>query len=124
MSNSDLALATVPGINFDPTTRSFSAEELRPQPIIKKRRKMITPEDKKDAKYWENRVRNNVAAQRSREARRLKENQIALRASFLESQNFQLKLTMKKLNIENNNIKVRVEDLLAKIREREFFGLD
>ena len=85
---------------------------------------MITPEDKKDAKYWENRVRNNVAAQRSREARRLKENQIALRASFLESQNFQLKLTMKKLNIENNNIKVRVEDLLAKIREREFFGLD
>ena len=124
MSNSDLALATVPGINFDPTTRSFSAEELRPQPIIKKRRKMITPEDKKDAKYWENRVRNNVAAQRSREARRLKENQIALRASFLESQNFQLKLTMKKLNIENNNIKVRVEDLLAKIREREFFVLD
>ena len=124
MSNSDLALATVPGINFDPTTRSFSAEELRPQPIIKKRRKMITPEDKKDAKYWENRVRNNVAAQRSREARRLKENQIALRASFLESQNFQLKLTMKKLNIENSNIKVRVEDLLAKIREKEFFGLD
>ena len=85
---------------------------------------MVTPEDKKDAKYWESRVRNNVAAQRSREARRLKENQIALRASFLESQNLQLKLTMKKLNIENNNIKVRVEDLLAKIREKEFYGLD
>ena len=69
-------------------------------------------------------MRNNVAAQRSRSARRLKENQIALRASFLENQNFQLKLTMKKLNIENSNIKVRVEDLLAKIREKEFFGLD
>ena len=40
VSNSDLALATVPGINFDPTTRSFTAEELRPQPIIKKRRKV------------------------------------------------------------------------------------
>ena len=85
---------------------------------------MITPENKKDDKYWEKRGRNNVAAQRSREARRLKENQIALRASFLESQNFQLKITMKKLNIENNNIKVRVEDLLAKIREKEFYGLD
>ena len=43
VNNSDLALATVPGINFDPTTRSFTAEELRPQPIIKKRRK-VRPE--------------------------------------------------------------------------------
>ena len=42
VSNSDLALATVPGINFDPTTRSFTAEELRPQPIIKKKRKVRT----------------------------------------------------------------------------------
>ena len=40
VANSDLALATVPGINFDPTTRSFTAAELRPQPIIKKRRKV------------------------------------------------------------------------------------
>ena len=67
-------------------------------------------------------MRNNVAAQRSREARRLKENQIALRASFLENQNFQLKVTMKKLNIENSNIKLKVENMLAKIREKEFFG--
>ena len=60
---------------------------------------MITPEDKKDAKYWENRVRNNVAAQRSREARRLKENQIALRASYLEKQNIQLKISLKASDI-------------------------
>ena len=38
--DSDLALATVPGVNFDPTKRSFSAEELKPQPIIKKRKKV------------------------------------------------------------------------------------
>ena len=36
----DLALATVPGIDFDPKKRVFSAEELKPQPIIKKRRKV------------------------------------------------------------------------------------
>ena len=36
----DLALATVPGLDFDPTKRSFSAEELKPQPIIKKRKKV------------------------------------------------------------------------------------
>ena len=38
--DSDLALATVPGVNFDPTKRAFSAEELKPQPIIKKRKKV------------------------------------------------------------------------------------
>ena len=37
---SDLALATVPGMMFDPKSRAFSTEELRPQPIIKKRRKV------------------------------------------------------------------------------------
>ena len=40
VSQGDLALATVPGLNFDPTSRSFSAEELKPQPIIKKRKKV------------------------------------------------------------------------------------
>ena len=36
----DLALATVPGKDFDPTRRAFSTEELRPQPIIRKRKKV------------------------------------------------------------------------------------
>ena len=81
---------------------------------------MITPHKEKDEKYWQKRLRNNVAAQRSRHARRLKENQIALRASFLERQNRQLKVTMNNLNIENNTIKLSVENILAKIREREF----
>ena len=40
VSESDLALATVPGANFDPKNRIFSAEELKPQPIIRKRRKV------------------------------------------------------------------------------------
>ena len=85
---------------------------------------MVTPDNEKDEKYWQRRLRNNVAAQRSRQARRLKENQIALRASFLERQNRQLKVTMNKLNVENNSIKVRVENILAKIREREYSGLN
>merc|ERR1712228_214462 len=33
----DLALATVPGADFDPSARAFDMEELRPQPIIRKR---------------------------------------------------------------------------------------
>ena len=31
----DLALATVPGADFDPRARAFDVEELRPQPIIR-----------------------------------------------------------------------------------------
>ena len=34
----DLALATIPGANFDPRERAFSTEELKPQPIIRKRK--------------------------------------------------------------------------------------
>ena len=39
-SAEELALATVPGADFDPTLRQFSLDELRPQPIIRKRKKV------------------------------------------------------------------------------------
>merc|ERR1712241_507868 len=57
----DIALATVPGLEFDPKTRAFDMEELRPQPIIKKRKKNSVPEDLKDDKYWEKRNKNKEA---------------------------------------------------------------
>ena len=87
----DIALATVPGLDFDPRTRTFDMEELRPQPIIKKRKKNAVPEEMKDGKYWENRLKNKEATRRSREARRVKENQIILRAAYLEKENKNLK---------------------------------
>ena len=87
----DIALATVPGLEFDPKTRAFDMEELRPQPIIKKRKKNSVPEDLKDEKYWEKRLKNKEATRRSREAKRLKQNQIALRAAHLERENKSLK---------------------------------
>merc|ERR1712156_1255323 len=65
----DLALATVPGVDFNPKERAFDMEELRPQPIIRKRKKTYVPDESKDERYWENRMKNNVAARRSREAR-------------------------------------------------------
>lgn len=119
VSDSDLALATVPGIDFDPKKRVFSAEELKPHATIRKRPKRVTPDEKKDNRYWDKRGKNNVAARRSREARRLKENQIALRAAYLENQNIQLRLTLKSLNSENANIKVSVEVLMSRIKKKE-----
>jgi len=93
-SAEDLSLATVPGLDFDPKKRSFEVDELRPQPIIKKRSKLFVKDQEKDDKYWEKREKNNTAARRSREARRLKENQIALRVAHLERENGNLKQTL------------------------------
>lgn len=44
-----------------------------------------------DDKYWSRRYKNNEAAKRSRDARRLKENQITVRAAFLERENAALR---------------------------------
>ena len=58
----------------------------------RKRKKQFVPEELKNNKYWAKRSKNNEAAKRSREARRLKENQIAMRARFLEEENLSLKV--------------------------------
>ncbi|XP_054461552.1 D site albumin promoter binding protein a [Anoplopoma fimbria] len=88
----DLALSSVPGQEaFDPRRHRFSDEELKPQPMIKKARKMLVPNEQKDDRYWSRRVKNNEAAKRSRDARRLKENQISVRAAFLERENAALR---------------------------------
>ncbi|XP_049614670.1 hepatic leukemia factor isoform X2 [Syngnathus scovelli] len=107
----DLALSSVPGQEmFDPRKRKFSAEELKPQPMIKKARKVFIPEDLKDEKYWARRRKNNMAAKRSRDARRLKENQIAIRAGFLEKENLALRQEVGELRKELG----RTKNILAK----------
>ena len=47
----------------------------------------------KDGKYFERRKRNNVAAKKSRDARKQREDEIAIRASFLEKENSILKVS-------------------------------
>ena len=64
--------------SFDPRTRKFSEDELKPQPMLRKRKKQYVADDLKNDKYWEKRTRNNNAARKSREAKRLKENQVKL----------------------------------------------
>ncbi|KAK3508350.1 hypothetical protein QTP70_022930 [Hemibagrus guttatus] len=88
----DLVLSSIPGGElFNPRKHRFSEEELKPQPMIKKAKKVFVPDNSKDDKYWFRRKKNNQAAKRSRDARRLKENQIAVRASFLERENAALR---------------------------------
>lgn len=111
----DLALSSVPGQEvFDPRKCKFSEEELKPQPMIKKARKIFISDDMKDDKYWARRRKNNVAAKRSRDARRLKENQIAIRAGFLEKENAALRQEVADIRKELG----RCKNILSKYEAR------
>lgn len=77
------------------------------------------PSESKDDKYWEKREKNNVAARRSREARRLKENQIALRTAYLERENAQLKASLDEVKAVNSELMAEKQMLLAKLRKYE-----
>merc|ERR1712156_1196626 len=100
----DIALATVPGLDFDPKTRNFDMEELRPQPIIKKRKKNAVPDEMKDERYWE---------------KRLKENQIVLRAAYLEKENKVLKQELETTNFEKSKLETEIDILKRKLGKYE-----
>ncbi|KAG7275517.1 hypothetical protein CRUP_032560 [Coryphaenoides rupestris] len=69
-----------------------------------------------DEKYWQRRNKNNVAAKRSRDARRLKENQITVRAAFLERENAALRSEVAELRKECGRFKAVVTRYQAKYR--------
>ena len=48
----------------------------------------------KDIAYYERRRKNNAAAKKSRDRRRIKEDEIAIRAAFLERENIELKFEL------------------------------
>ncbi|KAK3591537.1 hypothetical protein CHS0354_041580 [Potamilus streckersoni] len=68
--------------------RSAVSQEV--ESLSSKKTKPIA-EDRKDDAYWERRRKNNEAAKRSRDTRRQKEEEIALRAAFLEQENLKLR---------------------------------
>merc|ERR1719193_3016393 len=116
-SPEDLALATVPGYDFDPKERAFQMDELRPQPIIRKRKMVAVPEEHKDEKYWEKRIKNKEATRRSREAKRQK--QIALRAAHLERENKSLRDQIDAAKKTSSELQNETEELKARLRAFE-----
>ncbi|KAG7174690.1 Hepatic leukemia factor-like 2 [Homarus americanus] len=68
----------------------------------------FVPHELKDDKYWARRRKNNMAAKRSRDARRLKENQIAMRANFLEKENNALTAELQKAQAVMESLKKRL----------------
>lgn len=57
-----------------------------------------------DPGYWEKRKKNNEAAKRSRDARRAKEDEIAIRCAFLEQENVQLKYRLAAAEAERKRL--------------------
>ena len=70
-----------------------------------RRRPRSLPDEQKDDLYWERRRKNNEAAKRSRDARRAKEDQIAIRAALLEQENLKLRVEVAALKTETAKLR-------------------
>ena len=60
---------------------------------------------KKDDKYWERRRKNNLAAKKSRDSRRIRENQMRLRVLCLENANQMMKEELERKDAEIARLK-------------------
>ena len=57
------------------------------------------------SQYWERRRKNNLAAKKSRDSRRIRENQMRLRVMCLENANQMLKEEMERKDLDISNLK-------------------
>ncbi|KHJ45340.1 basic region leucine zipper [Trichuris suis] len=72
---------------------------------MSRRKGRVLPETLKDEAYWERRRKNNEAAKRSRDARRAKEDEIAVRAALLEQENMRLRIEVAALKAETEKLR-------------------
>ena len=105
MQSSCSALSNSPvseTMRIDAPTTTLSDKTLKSKSNIKN---PYPTGDDKDRQYWERRRKNNEAAKRSRDTRRRKEDEIALRCAFLEQENLKLKLELSSLKQETYRLK-------------------
>lgn len=72
-----------------------------PKPLGKKNSRSFVPEEKKTEEYWQKRIKNNVAARKSREDRRRKELETLSKKAQYEKENVQLRMFVDKMQSEN-----------------------
>jgi len=104
---------------FDPAKHSFSPEELQVAPVRSKTKKRPVPDSEKDASYWERRKKNNLAAKRSRESRRNRDNQVTLRTAFLERENAKLRDEINRVRSEILDVKEKLQQYQIMCRDPE-----
>ena len=72
-----------------------------PKPLGKKNSRKFVPEEQKTEDYWQKRIKNNVAARKSREDRRHKELETLNKQANYEKENLQLRMLIEKMQHEN-----------------------
>jgi hypothetical protein len=68
------------------------------------------PSEQRDDRYYERRKRNNLAAKKSRDQRKTREDTIAVRATFLEKENAALRTAVSALREVFINNQVRASE--------------
>lgn len=106
-------------VGFDPSKRSFTEDELRPSPIRTKTKKRAVPDQEKDGTYWERRAKNNLAAKRSRESRRNRDNQVTERTAFLENENINLRNRINEVRSDILDVKEKLQQYQIMFRNPE-----
>lgn len=92
-----------------PLGKKYFHEKLQLQPTLKKSKKQFVPNELKDDKYWSRRNKNNLAAKRSRDTRRFKENQIVIAATYLEHDNETLRKQLEAATQKITRLEKRLE---------------
>lgn len=82
-----------------------------PLPISKKADRKFVCQAEKDEKYWERRIKNNVAAKRSRDMRRQKEIEISEKFKSLERENESLKDEVQRLRVKAVELERKLANL-------------
>ncbi|CAH1261522.1 HLF [Branchiostoma lanceolatum] len=75
------------------------------KPAQPRKKARNVPDGEKDNSYWERRRKNNEAAKRSREMRKAKEGEIAVRAVLLEEENIKLRSQVGDLKQETERLR-------------------
>lgn len=81
--------------------------------IKPKGKKRPVPCHQKDELYWERRRKNNLAAKRSRESRRLRDNQTTMRTGYLETENMELREKINQVRSEILDMKDKLQEYNA-----------
>lgn len=86
-----------------------------------RREKRTIPEAEKDARYWEKRQRNNIAAKRSRENKRLVETSTRKKAAILERENAILR---REIEVLKNKFGIPLNQSFLSEEQQEDFQKD
>lgn len=79
-----------------------------PLPISRKADRKFVTQAEKDEKYWERRIKNNVAAKRSRDLRRQKEIEVSEKFKSLERENALLKEEVQRLRVKAGELEKKL----------------